>query len=117
MKKDADLIRRIVLKMASDEHNGALKGLEGVDAEKFADHAFLLDDDGYALTRDFSPTVGKRAIIERLTSKGHDFAAELEDDTLWNEVKEKVVKPGKNWSLGVLAAVLKAAAIKQITGF
>ena len=115
MKRDMDLVRRIVLAVqdlpasTGGRDMQMLNSLEGVDGALFAAHAQLLDEAG--LIRAALQGDGKRvpgaAVIYRLTWAGHEFADSIRDDTLWKKVSDRVIKPSASWTFATLGEVIK----------
>lgn len=114
MKRDMDLIRRIVL--AARDSDGHLSNLEGVEQEQFCIHVQLLEEAGLVRA---SLNMGQKgipisAIIWRLTWAGQDFADSIVDDTLWKKAKENVMKPFVSWTFDILIEYLKAEIRKHL---
>lgn len=115
MKRDMDLIRRIVLAVQAlpltrgGRDTEALSGLPGVDRAAFAAHAQLLEEAGLvrAQFRGDERQLPADAIIYRLTWAGHEFADSIRDETLWEKAIEHVVKPSASWTFGVLLDYVK----------
>ena len=111
MKRDMDLIRRIVL--AVRDGTGPLNRFEDVDFVTYGEHALMLQEAGLI---DASIQITQHrvtaVIIWRLTWAGQDFAQSVVDDTLWRKAKDNVLQPAGSWTFGVLLEYLKG----QITG-
>jgi hypothetical protein len=113
MKRDMDIIRRIVL--AARDEAAPVRGLEGVDADVFAEHVRLLEEAG--LVGASVRVVQQRAdvaLVWRLTWSGHEFADAISSDTLWNKAKDNVIKPAGSWTFGVLLDYLKSEISRGI---
>jgi len=61
------------------------------------------------------PTIPAAVLVSRLTPAGHDFIAEIRDDTVWAKVKERTLKVGGSVSLEMLKQVA-GAVVKQMIG-
>ncbi len=114
MKRDMDMIRRLVLAL----EDGYLNQLDGVDPLEYTYHAQLLIEAGLA---EGALAPGQRgipgaAVLWRLTWAGHDFADAIRNDTIWNSAKEKVIKPSASWTFGVLLDFLKLEIRRHIPG-
>ena len=84
MKRDMDIIRRIVL--AARDEATPVRSLDGVSADVFAEHVRLLEEAG--LVGAAVQLVQQRAtaaLVWRLTWAGHEFADAISSDTLWRK--------------------------------
>lgn len=111
MKRDMNLIRRIVLATADLPPFKNLSGLEGVPESEFVMHAEWLKEAGLvaATTRvGHSESEAQFAFIFRLTWAGCEFADAIRDDTLWKKAQDKVIKPGISFTFDVFKDWLKA---------
>ena len=87
MKRDADLMRALLLAVEASPH-GYIHGnpaVPGYDDETVAYHAFLMDEAGLVearITKTLS-SPSPTAVIVRLTSAGHDFLDVARDDARW----------------------------------
>jgi hypothetical protein len=97
MKRDMDLIRRILLEAeADDKPNQVLQYTDPHEAYNVA----LLEEAGLVvatITRGYMNKPGT-AFLTRLTWSGHDFLDATKDDTIWRKAKDKVLKPGISWT-------------------
>lgn len=117
MKRDMDLVRKIVLTMASPDTGWGLGGLDDVDDKTFKYHALLLIDAGLAEANRNGPSNLYAGIkLLRLTWDGHEFASAIQQETLWNKAKEKVIKPATGWTFGILTDYLKAEISQKLLG-
>jgi hypothetical protein len=121
MKRDAELIRELLLKLETlpvrpggvvhlspDDEELAVEGYEPAQIEYHLDQiheAGLIDDGGFRPMRG----VGFR----KLTWAGHDFVDTVRDPEVWAKTKEgaSVVK---SWSLDTLKEIGKGLIKKQI---
>lgn len=108
MKRDMDLVRRILLAAADLPPNEQLESLDGVDESVFTQHVIWLEEAGLvkALIADFLE--GSQAEVTRLTWAGCDFVDAIRDDTLWAKAKTSVLKPSMSFTFDVLKDWLKA---------
>ena len=97
MKRDMELIRKLILQI-EDSPNGSAPSqlqIEGYTAEQIGYHAYLLVDSGLAVGSDVtnSGSSGPEYLISYLTWAGHDFADACRNETTWKKataiVKEK----------------------------
>ncbi|QHJ00089.1 DUF2513 domain-containing protein [Xylophilus rhododendri] len=109
MKRDMDLVRRILLATAELPPEGQLKGLDGVPQPEFVIHAIWLAEAGLvrAITSDKALS-SEYAFILRLTWAGCDFTDAIRSDTLWAKAKSTVLKPSMSFTFDVLKDWLKA---------
>ncbi len=117
MKRDMDVIRKILL--ASAQSEGSIKQVEGIDSDVFGFHAHLLVEAGLAhcsiqWDEDSREPRVYSAVVWRLTWQGFDFADSVADDGVWRKAKENVLKPAVSWSFGVLSEYLKQEALRQL---
>jgi len=119
MKRDMDIIRAILLNVESDKYQyGEAVHLDGVPPETCARHVALIFDVGLAEGTLIKPDgLGvQAAIIERLTSAGHDFCDGIRQDTIWNKAKEHILKPGASYGLSVLVEWVKIEVHRRVFG-
>lgn len=110
MKRDMDLIRKILLATADLPYGEQLTSLEGVDEEAFVMHVIWLSEAGLvkATAKDgVGPSEARYAFVFRLTWAGCEFTDAIRDDTLWNKAKANVLKPGMSFTFDVLKEWLK----------
>lgn len=110
MKRDMDLIRRIVLETAALPYGMALNGLDNVGQEEFVTHAEWLQEAGLirANIQAGSGSFAMYANVTGLTWSGCEFADAICSDTLWAKAKDKVIKPGMSFTFDVLKDWLKS---------
>lgn len=111
MKRDMDITRTIVF--AVRDSSVPVSGVQGIPPEVFAYHAQILEEAGM-VEASLLPDDGKRpatvADIFRLTWDGQDFADAAADDTVWNNAKDKILKPAASWTFAMLLEYLKVEA-------
>jgi Hypothetical protein (DUF2513) len=91
MKRDMDLIRKILLKVEESASLGGCKvELPGHTGEELYYNAKLAEDAGLIEAR-FAP-VSTDFVVLRLTYAGHEFLEAVRNDTTWAKAKETVVK-------------------------
>jgi hypothetical protein len=109
MKRDHDLIRRMVLAI-EDAPSGWAPDLsvEGYTPAQVGYHAYLLVDGGLARGVDVSThgSQGPEALITSLTWAGHDFADAARDDTRWKSAMRTVAEKGGIVTFDVLKQLL-----------
>lgn len=121
MKRDMDLIRRIVLAvqdlpLGQGRETCVLNGLEGIDPLEFGAHVQLLEEAGLvmAAVQGGEKRPAANAVVFRLTWAGHEFADSIRDDTLWKKAKDHVLKPSASWTFSVLGEFLKAEVRRRL---
>lgn len=111
MKRDMDLIRRIVLATAELEYGKVLSELSDVAPETFATHVAWMDEAGLVKATHKEGGGGSMAtfaVVFRLTWAGCEFADAARSDTVWNKAKGSILKPGISFTFDVLKDWLKA---------
>lgn len=109
MKRDMELIRRILLTI---EAGKPVAELPGVTAEQLAGHIQLLDDAELVIARDVSDLDGPEFEIERITWKGHEFLDAARNQSVWNTVRRTLKEKAMTVTLGILQKML----IKELEG-
>jgi hypothetical protein len=110
MKRDLELIRKMVL--AIEDAPGWAPDLkfEGYTDAQVGYHAYLLLDAGLAKGQDAS-TIGGEApegFISSLTWAGHEFADAARDETRWRKAMGVVQEKSGTVTIGVLTQMLVA---------
>lgn len=110
MKRNMDLIRRIVLETAELPPGETLDKLEGVAEHEFVAHVIWLQEAGLikAEAQAGTGSFATYAIVSRLTWEGCEFADAVMNDGTWQKAKEVVLKPGISFTFDVLKDWLKA---------
>lgn len=119
MKRDLDLIRKIVLTIEDHQHGRAPRAIEvdGYTDEQIGYHSYLIVDAGLADGIDATCMDNKSPewIITHLTSAGHDFADAIRNDTVWSKTKSKLVQVGSGASIQIVTQ-LAASYVKSMLG-
>jgi hypothetical protein len=114
MKRDLDLIRKLLLAMEAREHAFVQEELsiEDYTEEQIGFHVYLLGEAGLAKVGENTHILSKSpsALPLHLTWAGYEFLEAAKDETLWGKAKEKVIKPAGGVAFGVLVEWLKAEA-------
>lgn len=122
MKRDDELIRKIILKVEElgDNPNGGINNfsIDGASDEEVAYHVWLLGDAGYMRVIPFSTMKKTYFIPCCLTAAGHDFADSTRDDIIWTSTKKAARESGSATlaMLGQLAKAFIRQKIKEKTG-
>lgn len=122
MKRDMDIIRRILLaRMESNELQ--ITSLESVEPAVFVAHAQWMEEAGLIKATFFpeGKITASQAFVFRLTWNGCEFADAVASDTLWKKAKDNVIKPGLSFTFDTLKDWLKTEiaqgfpTVRQIT--
>ena len=118
MKRDIDLLRKILLALEAHEHGFAPEKLEieSYSDEQLDFHVYLLGEAGLAKVEE-NTVIGSEspsAFPLNLTWAGYEFLEAAKDETLWGKAKEKVIKPAGGVAFGVLIDWLKAEAKSRL---
>lgn len=120
MKKDMDLIRKILLQIEEEYIDVALYNfsIDGYDMETVAYHCALLFDGGYIA--DYKGQYASNKLyafgVSRLTWQGHEFLDTIRNNDVWS--KTKVVLKEKALPLGfeMVSEVASSIITKMLTG-
>jgi hypothetical protein len=118
MKRDMELIRKMVLKMDDSPTGWAHDvNIEGYTPDEIGYHGYLLVDSGLAVGVDMtcSGSSGPEYVLSHLTSAGHDFADACRNETVWNKAKRIVSEKVGTVTLEVMKQLL-ISIIKQSIG-
>ncbi|MDH0494120.1 DUF2513 domain-containing protein [Comamonas aquatica] len=109
MKRDMEVVRKILLACEALPFGKSLGSLEGVDKDTYITHvvwmqqAGLVDANAQAGTGSFA----KFAIVFGLTWEGCELADAMRDETLWEKAKAKFMRPGISFTLDIVKDWLK----------
>ena len=124
MKLNPDCVRDILLSvekvttinndaMFNKDNYAEYELLEKYDFDEIVYHLRQCDMSGY-FYECFCDLNWEYTIVD-LTPKGHEFLANIRDNTMWNKTKRKAAEIGVA-SLQMLAQIAAAIAQSQITG-
>jgi Hypothetical protein (DUF2513) len=109
MKRDMDLVRKILMVCSDHEHGHAPPNLQidGYTDEEIGYHAHIMEQAGLVRAFDVtdSGSLSPEAQIVSLTWEGHDFLEASRDEGLWAKAKQAAGSTG-GMALGVLKSVL-----------
>jgi len=109
MKRDLDLIRKILQAMESHEHGFAPSNIsiEGYDDEQIGFHVYLAGQAGLLNVVDFTNTRTASPLAKptSLTWQGYEFLEASRDEGLWSKAKQAAGSAG-GMALGVVNSVL-----------
>ncbi|KXL53691.1 hypothetical protein CLNEO_09170 [Anaerotignum neopropionicum] len=124
MKRDMDLIRKILFKIEEEFPAGQLLlhciNIEGYDMETVADHCQLMYESG--LINDYRPTRGGKGAsvlfysIGNLTNEGYDLLDKIREDTIWNNTKTTITEKGLPLVIDVIKDVSSTIISSMVEG-
>lgn len=117
MKRDFELIRKLVLAIEECPSGRVPEGINGYTPEQVGYHNYLLVDGGLARGVDattLSDTLPNWKILH-LTSAGHDFADAARSDSTWSKATTIVRAKAGGVTLDVLKQVL-VSVVKNTLG-
>ncbi|QIB65005.1 DUF2513 domain-containing protein [Kineobactrum salinum] len=120
MKRDLDLVRKILIFFEEKENDRIVRELsfEGYSDLQVKYHLLLMDEAGLLrCERVVSKSTPTRVIAVHpfsLTWDGHEFLEASKDDSFWNKAKSKVTTSTGALSFDVLKALLIAMAKESV---
>lgn len=117
MKRDLELVRKLVLAIEDCPSGQMPKGIDGYSSEQVGYHNYLLVDAGLATgvdTTTQSDTLPNWRILH-LTSAGHDFADAARSDSTWAKATAIVKDKAGGVTLDLLKQVL-VGVVKHTLG-
>ncbi|MDQ3586036.1 MAG: DUF2513 domain-containing protein [Acidobacteriota bacterium] len=116
MKRDMELIRKILINVQNGDLN---EGVKGYDDDTVKYNKALLKDRGlveamvhYSSIGDKPEDIPDLVIIKKLTWEGHDFIEAIENEGKWKKVKAFLSDAGKDVTIETIKY-----AVKQLFGF
>jgi hypothetical protein len=117
MKRDMDLVRKILFEAEKQESGYAPSKLEiePYTEEQIRYHAYIMKEAGLVEAVDASSwdTRSPQAIITRLTWQGHEFLDAARDEGIWEKAKSTIKKVG-GATLQIWIAVLTDMLRKKV---
>lgn len=106
MKRDPDLIRKIVAKAECLESN-PLSSFEvaGYSAGEVCEHVRIASRDLGLVEAKFLPN-STDCVVLRLTNEGHEFLQAIQDDTRWSRCKEKLLSASGFFTRETIKAII-----------
>lgn len=120
MKRDIDLVRKLLLYLEEKPDDKVVKDLEleGYSKDEVQYHFILMDQAGLLrCEREVSSSTSDRVIRVypfSLTWQGHEFIEAARNDTFWNKAKEIVKSKSGALSVDVVKALLIAMAKESV---
>lgn len=121
MKRDLDLIRKILLTIENYDGDKGLSEIQidGYEKDEIIHNVYLLKNAGFIEGEIFSGmgTIKPRSfILYRMTWEGHDFLDACRNEGIWIKVKEKLKTVGEEVPLSVVKTLLIELISKQVLG-
>ncbi|HEY5998293.1 MAG TPA: DUF2513 domain-containing protein [bacterium] len=114
MKRDMDLIRKIVLFVEAMEPNQQIEDesvqIEGYEPSVINYHIGLLAEAELIKSHDVSDSGGDHWLIDRLTWKGHEFIDSARNESVWSRAKEMIKEKGGSIPFEVMQTLLTSIA-------
>ncbi len=118
MKRDMDLVRRILLEIEAHKHGFAPSRLvfDGCDDEVVAYHVHLMGQARLLNVKTYgsSSTKSPSAIPISMTWEGHEFLDAARPESIWNQAKERVGAELASVPFEVFKALLLALAAESL---
>ena len=116
MKRDFDLMRKIMLAIESDDIFKPGFDIEDCTNEQFKYHCNLLYQRGFTMADDMSSAAGDFWQPNGLTWEGHDYIDAVRDDTKYNRVVKTLKDKGSDLSFEVIKAAVLAIGKAHVPG-
>lgn len=114
MKRDMDLVRKILLACEASEHSIGpdLSKIENYDEEQIGFHVYLMIQAGLLEGSETTTmsSMSHEAFVSSITWAGYEFLEACRDEERWNKVKTAAKSVG-GWTLEVLKATLIEMAV------
>ena len=118
MKRDMDLVRKILLAMEDAENPEAWASIREApySDEVIAFHRYLMGEAGLLKTMPFQGDTDRYPGADALhiTWMGYEFLDAARDVSIWASAKEKVLNAGVGFSLDIVKAVLLTLAKEKL---
>jgi hypothetical protein len=119
MKRDMELVRKILILMSTSEqgpHTDWQSELPDYTAEQIFHHAHLMSQGGLIDVDDASSMddLLPMALPLSITWNGHEFLDATRDPTLWEQARTTVLKPAGGVAFTVLLEWAKAESMRRL---
>ena len=119
MKRDMELIRRILFHLEKSDEMPKADAFEGSDPKYVVRHIGLTIDAGFVTGIEYTETTsGAMGILlqpaPRLTWAGHDFLDSARDEGVWKKVQQRAKKVSGTMAYAVLVELLKETTLQQL---
>ncbi|HCX83219.1 MAG: hypothetical protein A3E00_13540 [Curvibacter sp. RIFCSPHIGHO2_12_FULL_63_18] len=121
MKRDFDLVRKILLQFEEKESSTIVEKpeVEGYSYEIVSYHCRLLYDAGLLRCEPVVSTTSDRLIKVspfELTWDGHEFLDKIRSETTWNKIKIQAKEKGLALSFSIVTELAKRLAAQLLNG-
>jgi hypothetical protein len=108
MKRDMDLVRKILLSLEEKEDfvEPTIPDIEGYTENQIFYHIKLMAEANLIEAQDWSSFDGPQWVASRLTTWGHDFLDSARNDTIWKKAKDVVLSTGSSLTIDALKYAL-----------
>ena len=118
MKRDMELVRKILFALESSQRNAAF---EGYDENTVKYHEALVIEAGLAEGSTIKSGMGNREVpaavmLTKLTWAGHEFLDTVRNDTVWAKTKQTFASKGLDMTLDLVKSVASNIAAGLIRG-
>lgn len=112
MKRDMDLVRKLLLWLESLDDSGSptfdeSAYFQGYSEGTLSEHRYLIWKAGLARGCDGTTNIGYDAMLDGLTWEGHDFIEAARNETFWRKALGSIKTAGAALTIESLKAVLK----------
>jgi len=118
MKRDIDLVRKLLLTMEQCEHGFAPRKLEieGYTNAEIGYHALLMDEAGLIVALEVTCSGDETPFAEpvRMTWAGHDFLDACRDEGRWQKAKRIIDEKVKGASFDIIKLILLEIMKEQV---
>lgn len=120
MKRDMDLVRKILFDLGDSEFysNMDYPRIEGYSEDQIKHHVFIMKDAGLLIFTEGKKVEGFFGKTEdwdlRLTWEGHEFLEKVRDEKLWKSIVKTTIKKTGGLSFDILKAILIATLKKAV---
>ena len=120
MKRDMDLVRKILIELAESEFYSdmGLPRIEGNSEDKIRHHVLIMRDAGLLF---FAEGMKKNGVFGpeedlqlRLTWEGHEVLEKIRDDKIWRSIVNKTKEKTGGLSFDIIKALLIATLTRAV---
>ncbi|WEZ07573.1 DUF2513 domain-containing protein [Priestia flexa] len=111
MKRDMDLIRKILIQVEEKENEylEELQPIEGYTEEEVQYHLRLISGQKF-VNAYYADNTGR---VTNLTWEGYEFLENIKNESIWNKTKDVVAKNGGTASVAIMAELAKDFTLKH----